>query len=71
MAAPVRFELTMSESESDALPLGYGAIYISYNNTKYFSKQGIAKEKGKFLLALVTVFLFSYYIRYNYKDKTK
>ena len=26
MVAPVRFELTMMESESTALPLGYGAI---------------------------------------------
>ncbi len=40
MVAPVRFERTeMSESESDALPLGYGAI-----NNKIHSFQLIFKH---------------------------
>lgn len=28
LAAPARFELALTESESDALPLGHGAIHI-------------------------------------------
>ena len=28
LVAPVRFELTLMESESTALPLGYGAIIL-------------------------------------------
>lgn len=31
MVASVRFELTITESESDALPLGYEAMHIYYN----------------------------------------
>lgn len=36
LAAPVRFELTLTESESDALPLGYGAKYKSILSYFYY-----------------------------------
>ena len=38
--APTRFELVLTELQSAALPLGYGAIYITiilYQSSKYTS----------------------------------
>lgn len=44
MVAPARFELAMMESESTALPLGYGAIFFSVDVYDYIIKRWKKKD---------------------------
>ena len=60
LAAPVRFELTMSESESDALPLGYGAI-----TSIYYHKKPYLTRKISFYKLIIESNLFKYSISEN------
>ncbi len=52
LAAPVRIELTLSDSESDALPLSYGAV-VAARSLDY--SQHCTRRDILFLVALPTM----------------